>query len=152
MASTNVYFSAIFFCFLVVFGIFIWSLYFPLHPIELLPLPVANPASDGSYPELLIRYDPASSGHAPFEVSLTRNSPSLAYDSPINQFEVDLSSGNFVVRQTDLFDAGTMPISLTRTYESFGSRVGSFGVEASQPYDVCPVGSRFPYTFIDLEL
>jgi Domain of unknown function (DUF6531) len=145
-------FRSLFICVLIVFGVFIWSLYLPLHPIELLPLPPANPTSDGSYLELLIRYAPVSSGHSPFEVSYTRKSPSLMHDSPVNQFEVDLSTGKFIVRQTDLFVAQAMPISLTRTYESFGSTVGSFGVETSQPYDVSPVGSRFPYTFIDLIL
>ncbi len=138
--------------FLTGLGIYIWSLYLPFHAPELLPLPPANPASDGSYPELSIRYTPTDSGPTPFEVSFTRNSPSLAHDSPVNQFEVDLSSGKFVTRQTDLFEDGPMPISLTRTYDSFDSNAKSFGIGASQPYDVFPVGSRYPYTFIDLEL
>jgi len=43
-------------------------------------------------------------------------------------------------------------IPLTRTYDSFDEKRRSFGVGASQPYDICPVGSRFPYTYIDLEL
>jgi YD repeat-containing protein len=137
--------------FLVGLGVFIWSLYLPFHAPELLPLPPANPTSDGSYPELLIRYAPAPSGQSPFDVSFTTNSPSLKHDSPVNQFEVNLSTGKFIVRQTDLFSAGTMPISLTRTYDSFDSMSQSFGIGAMQAYDVNPVGSRFPYTFIDLD-
>src|SRR5580698_8628091 len=81
--------------FLIGLGICIWSLYLPFHAPELLPLPPAKPTSDGSYPELLIRYTPADSGRTPFEVSYARNSPSLAHDSPINQFEVNLTTGKF---------------------------------------------------------
>jgi len=138
--------------FLIGFGIYIRSLYLPPPAPVLLTLPPANPASDGSYPELLIHYAPAGSGHPPFEVSYTRNSPSLTHDSPVNQFEVNLSSGKLIVRQTDLFDARAIPISLTRTYDSFSSKTQSFGFGASQPYDVYPTGSRYPYTYIDLEL
>jgi YD repeat-containing protein len=145
-------YRSLFLCFLVAFGIFIWSLYFPLHAPQLLPLPPAHPASDGSYPELLIRYGPAVSGGAPVDVSYARNSPTLTHDSPLNQFEVNLSTGKFVVRQTDLFEPGAIPLSLTRTYDSFDSMTRSFGVGTTQPYDVSPVGSRFPYTFMDLYL
>jgi hypothetical protein len=138
--------------FLVGVGIYIWSLYLPFRAPVLLPLPPAHPATDGSYPELLIHYAPAASGHSPFQVSFTTNSPSLKHDSPVSQFEVNLSTGKFVARQTDLFSAGATPISLTRTYNSFDSNAQSFGTGASQPYDVCPYGSRFPYTYIDLVL
>jgi hypothetical protein len=137
--------------FLVGLGIFIWSLYLPFHAPELLSLPPANPTSDGSYPELLIRYAPAASGKSPFEVSFATNSPTLKHDSPVNQFEVDLCTGKFIARQTDLFSGGAIPISLTRTYDSFDSMSQSFGIGGMQAYDVNPVGSRFPYTYIDLD-
>lgn len=138
--------------FLVGIGIYIWSLYLPFHAPELLPLPPANPTSDGSYPELLIRYAPANSGPTQFEISYTRNSPSLKHDLPANQFEVNLSTGMFIARQTDLFSGGTMPIALTRTYNSFDPSAQSFGVGCMQNYDVYPTGSRFPYTYIDVNL
>jgi Domain of unknown function (DUF6531) len=138
--------------FLIGLGVFIWSLYLPFHAPELLSLPPANPTSDGSYPELLIRYAPADAGHSPFAISFTTNSPTLKHDSPVNQFEVNLSTGKFIVRQTDLFSGGVIPISLTRTYDSFDTTSQSFGIGAMQPYDVAPVGSRFPYTYIDLIL
>jgi hypothetical protein len=142
----------LFLVFLIGLGVYIWSLYLPFHIPELLLLPAAHPTTDGSYPELLIRYAPAYPGQTPFDVSFARNSPSLVHDSPINQFEVNRSSGKFVVRQTDLFDAGVMPISLTRTYDSFDSKAKAFGVGTNQPYDGCPFGSRYPYTYIDLQL
>jgi YD repeat-containing protein len=137
--------------FLIGLGVFIWSLYLPFHAPELLSLPPANPTSDGSYPQLLIRYAPAASGKSPFEVSFATNSPTLKHDSPVNRFEVNLSTGKFVARQTDLFSGGAIPISLTRTYDSFDSMSQSFGIGGMQAYDVNPVGSRFPYTYIDLD-
>jgi YD repeat-containing protein len=146
----KVLYRFLFLGFLVGVGIYIWSLYLPFHAPELLPLPPAHPATDGSYPELLIRYDPAVSGSAPFHVSFTRGAPSLVHDSPVNQFEVKLSNGEFVLRQTDLFSPGAIPISLTRTYSSFDRGAQAFGVGGSQAYDVCPFGSRFPYTYIDM--
>src|SRR5580698_10537233 len=92
----KVLYRLLFLGFLIGLGIYIWSLYLPFHAPALLPLPPANPTSDGSYPELLIRYAPASSGQTPFEASFTTNSPSLMHDSPVNQFEVNLSTGKFV--------------------------------------------------------
>jgi YD repeat-containing protein len=145
-------YRSLFTCILLAIGLYIYSLYIPLHAPQLLPLPPAHPSSDGSYPELLIRYDSANPGGTPFAVSFTRNSPSLTHDSPVNQFEVNLSTGRFVLRQTDLFEAGAIPISLTRTYTSFEVKARSFGIATGQPYDLFPVGSRSPYTFIDLEL
>lgn len=147
----NLY-RSLFLCVLLAFGIYITSLYVPFHAPQLLPLRPAHPLSDGSYPELLIRYDPASTALSPLEVSYTTNSPSLNNDSPVNRFEVNLSTGKFIVRQTDMFEAGAIPVSLTRTYDSFDVQSRSFGIGTLQPYDVFPVGSRSPYTFMDLEL
>ena len=46
-----------------------------------------------------------------------------------------------------------MPISLTRTFDSFDSNSQSaWRRRYAAPYDVNPVGSRFPYTYIDLIL
>lgn len=146
----KVLYRCLFLGFLIGLGIYIWSLYLPFHKPELLALPPAHPATDGSYPELLIRYNPVDSGQTPFHVSFTRNAPSLVHDSPVNQFEMKLSNGEFVLRQTDLFLPGAIPISLTRTYSSFDRGAQAFGLGSSQAYDVCPFGSRFPYTYIDL--
>jgi YD repeat-containing protein len=143
-------FRFLFLVFLAGVGIYIWSLYLPFHAPELLSLPPAHASTDGSYPELLIRYSSPSMGKSPFDVSFTRNSPSLAHASAVNQFEVNLSTGKFIARQTDLFSGGAMPISLTRTYDSYDSNSQSFGIGAMQLYDADPVGSRFPYTYIDL--
>ena len=58
----------------------------------------------------------------------------------------------FVLRQTDLFVSDSAPLSLARTYRvgDFYSR--AFGVGTNHPYDICPTGTRFPYTYMDLNL
>jgi YD repeat-containing protein len=45
-----------------------------------------------------------------------------------------------------------MPLSLTRTYISWDYHSRAFGVGANHPYDICPTGTRFPYTYQDLNL
>jgi YD repeat-containing protein len=58
----------------------------------------------------------------------------------------------FVLRQTDLFVPDSMPLVLTRTYFTWEYHVRAFGVGANHPYDICPTGTRFPYTYQDLNL
>src|SRR5215472_13153768 len=78
--------------------------------------------------------------------------PTVRHDNPVNEFEVDLHTGRFILRQTDLFVADAMPLSLTRTYITWDYHSRAFGVAGNHPYDVCPTGSRFPYTYSDLNL
>ena len=78
--------------------------------------------------------------------------PTARHDSAVNQFEVDLHTGRFILRQTDLFVPDVMPLSLTRTYITWGYQRMAFGVATNLPYDICPTGSRFPYTYMDLNL
>jgi YD repeat-containing protein len=58
----------------------------------------------------------------------------------------------FVLRQTDLFISDVIPLTLTRTYRVWDSYSRAFGIGGNHPYDVCPTGSRFPYTYMDLNL
>jgi YD repeat-containing protein len=78
--------------------------------------------------------------------------PSLRHDIPINEFEVNLDSGLFVLRQTDLFVPDVMPLSLTRPYRPWDLRSQAFGTGGNHPYDICPTGTRNPYTYMDLNL
>lgn len=57
-----------------------------------------------------------------------------------------------MLRQTDIFLADVMPLSLTRTYAVWDPTKKAFGVGANHPYDICPTGTRLPYTFMDLNL
>jgi hypothetical protein len=89
----------------------------PQHPkVELLPFTYSLPAWDGSYPYLVISPMEGGSGKVKFKSGIRRIQPTVYHESPINQFQVDLHSGMFVLRQTDLFIPDTMPLSLTRTY------------------------------------
>jgi RHS repeat-associated protein len=63
---------------------------------------------------------------------------------------VDLFTGLFVLRKTDLYLPDVMPIGLTRTYRPADSRSRAFGIGSNHPYDIFLVGDTFPYTYIDL--
>jgi YD repeat-containing protein len=94
------------------------------------------------------------SDHVQFKSSILLIKPTVRHDSPVNEFQVDLHSGMFVLRQTDFFVSDIMPLSLTRTYKGwdFHKQAREFGLGATHPYDVCPTGTRFPYTYMDLNL
>jgi hypothetical protein len=78
--------------------------------------------------------------------------PTIRHESAVNQFEVDLHTGMFVLRQTDLFVPNVMPLVLTRTYRPRSAYARAIGVGANHPYDICPTGTRRPYTYQDLNL
>ncbi len=119
--------------------------------VELLPFTDSPPAWDGSYPYLSISLiNPGT--QLKFEASISRTQPTVRHDSPVNAFQVDLHSGMFVLRQTDLFVPDVAPLSLTRTYRVWDFHVRAFGAGTNHPYDICPTGTRFPYTYMDLNL
>jgi Domain of unknown function (DUF6531) len=119
--------------------------------VELLPFTDSPPSWDGSYPYLVI--SPVG-GSAPvrFNAAISLLKPTVRHESPVNEFEVDLHTGRFVLRQTDLFVPDVMPLSLTRTYIAWDFHSRAFGVGANHPYDICPTGTRLPYTYMDLNL
>jgi YD repeat-containing protein len=119
---------------------------------ELLPANTEIPAWDGAYPYVVITPTISGSDSVTFQSSIRLNGPSVRHDSPVNEFRVDLHSGLFVLRQTDLFVSDVMPLSLTRTYRPWDGASHAFGAGANHPYDVCPTGTRNPYTYLDLNL
>ena len=72
----------------------------------------------------------------------------------MDRLEVDLRYGAFVVRQSDLYFEDVFQVPLTRTYFSSDwidvDRPHSFGHNTSHPYDLEPLGSRNPYTYLNL--
>jgi YD repeat-containing protein len=120
--------------------------------VELLPFTNTPPAWNGSYPYLVISPVDPGSGHIKLKTSIQLIEPTVHHDSPVNEFQVDLHSGMFVLRQTDLFIADVMPLSLTRTYRVWDSYSRAFGAGANHPYDICPTGTRRPYTYMQLNL
>ena len=86
------------------------------------------------------------------DAAIRRVKPSVRHDSPVDEFQVDLQTGMFILRQTDLFVPDSMPLSLTRTYRVWDWGTRAFGVGSSHPYDICPTGKRSSYTYMDLNL
>jgi YD repeat-containing protein len=129
-------------------GLFLWK---PRVKVELLPFNDSPPAWDGSQPWLVIS---PISGSRPvrFKTSISPVKPTVQHDSPVNEFVVNLRNGNFKLRQTDIFVSDVMPLSLTRTYFAWNLSSWAFGVGTSHPYDICPTGTRFPYTYMELNL
>jgi YD repeat-containing protein len=90
--------------------------------------------------------------------SCTPRLPVAALDSgPVDDFLLDLRYGKFVLRQTDLsIQDGDLRVPFTRTYASefwvHYSRSNAFGVHSTHDFDVAPVGSRNPYTYLMIVL
>src|SRR6266403_5961451 len=124
----------------------------PLPVPELLPISDTKPNWDGAYPFLVIRFSNQQSKHYRFEIAISSIKPTVRHEAAVNEFQVDLHSGLFVLRQTDLFVPDVMPLVLTRTYRPWFLFVRAFGVGANHPYDICPTGTRFPYTYEYLNL
>jgi YD repeat-containing protein len=73
------------------------------------------------------------------------------HGTPIDRFEADLRYGNFVLRETDLFLDDGFKVPLTRTDCSHEwvdqNPMHAFGRNSNHPYDIAPIGTRFPYTY-----
>ncbi len=119
--------------------------------IELLPITDFFPAWDASYPSVVIAMTSDSKG-VRFASTISLIKPTVRHDAPVNQFEVALDSGMFKLRQTDIFVADLMPLSLTRTYRVWDESSRAFGLGGNHPYDICPTGTRFPYTYMNMNL
>ena len=65
---------------------------------------------------------------------------------------VDIATGQFVYTKTDLALPDILPIALTRTYIANDSRSRSFGIGATDSYDILMVGDTNPYTYQELVL
>jgi YD repeat-containing protein len=131
--------------------LFLWKR--PAGPVkvQLLAFSDTPPAWDGSQPWLVIS-PVAGTGPIKFQTSISMVKPTVKHDAPVNEFVVNLRNGNFKVLQTDLFVSDVMPLTLTRTYFSWEPASYAFGVGANHPYDICPTGTRFPYTYQELNL
>jgi YD repeat-containing protein len=110
---------------------------------ELARLPIAS----DSYPCLMVSRTKPSE---PLQATIQQCSPALHNDDDIEQYEVDLRSGRFTLRKTDLFVPDSMPLALTRAYRLWDNRSRAFGVGGNHPYDIFPYGDQFPYTYMNL--
>lgn len=121
----------------------------PVTPELLDPKSDATPAWDGTYPVLAIHPQPPEA--RPYTVEFASEKLGL-HLQPMNVFEVDLTSGLFILRQTDLLVDDVMPLALTRTYRPWDRTSRAFGLGTNHSYDIAPEGTRNPYTFMEIHL
>lgn len=131
--------------------LFLWKRPAPPVKVELLPFTDSPPAWDGSQPWLIIS-PIAGKGAIRLKASIEMVKPTVRHDAPVNEFVVNLRNGNFKLLQTDLFVSDVVPLSLTRSYYAWDPQSHAFGVGTNHPYDICPTGTRFPYTYQVLNL
>jgi YD repeat-containing protein len=105
---------------------------------------------DVSYPcfvvSPLIEWD----GQAPIDAHADRCTPGMRTDRHYDELEVDLRAGLLITRHTDFSRADSIPLVLTRASHGWDTLPRAFGVGSSHSYDIFPVGSRHPWTFVDL--
>ena len=108
---------------------------------------------DGSYPCVLVRRDRSSSSTAAnWQAKVTKCLPQTYTDVEVDELEIDLRSGLLMTRETDLFLSGATPIAATRCFRSWEDRIRTFGYNRGMSWDIYPIGSRNPYTYIDVIL
>ena len=111
----------------------------------------AAPTMDGTHPCMLT----VLSGREE-KPALTRCATPTIHKGTVDQFEVDLRYGAFEIQQTDLEVKDIFDVPLTRTYTAQDwlgeNRVHAFGRNSNHPYDIAPLGTRNPYTEIELAL
>jgi len=89
-------------------------------------------------------------------VSLPSNAPPYGPKGPNGADPVNLETGLFVYKKTDLALGGVLPLSLTRTYRQSDYQSRAFGIGTNMDYDMFLVGDAETapegYTYQDLIL
>ena len=120
------------------------------HP-EYLRTEVPAPMMDGTYPCVAA---PVVGGTVVASIDRCRTPTGQAQD--LERFTVDLRYGAFVLQQPDLMVKDEANVVLTRSYRSDDwlgeNRSHAFGKNSNHPYDAAIIGSRNPYTYLDLVL
>jgi len=108
---------------------------------------------DGRYPCLQLQRRKDKGATSPlFDVTINKCLQRSSLDANIDEIEVDLRSGLLVTRTTDLFIPGAIPIAATRCYRLWDGRSRTFGQHATLSWDMQPIGSRQPYTYVEIIL
>jgi YD repeat-containing protein len=102
--------------------------------------------ADGRYPCFVAR---ALDGHA-VDAQTKDCLPGLRADRRYDEVEVNLRGGFLVVRDTDFFAEDDMSLAFTRCFRMWDTASRAFGIGWNHPYDILPVGSRNPYTYVNL--
>jgi YD repeat-containing protein len=120
-------------------------------PAEYTNVVPAAPHLDGEFPCVFALLDePQPAPH------LGKCSTPATHTGSVDRFEADLRYGSFVLRQTDLELGDVFDVPLTRSYRSYdwvhSNPVHAFGRNSNHPYDIAPVGTRNPYTWMMVTL
>ena len=111
-----------------------------------------RPRVDAEYPCFVVR--PAvdrADGPVP-RGTIGRCPPDLRATEPVDTLEVDLRFGTLAACRTDMVVSDVVPLVLTRCHRAGDDQSRAFGMGGNMPYDTFPVGSRQPYTWMDLIL
>ena len=65
---------------------------------------------------------------------------------------VNLVTGLFVMKKTDLYLPDVLPIALTRTYRTRDTRSRPFGIGATHPYELLLIGDSVQWAWVELVL
>jgi YD repeat-containing protein len=119
-------------------------------PAEMLPKSLNFDYSkvDGSYPCLRIKNQKTSPPQV-LNIALTKCAQEVYLDKEVDEFEVDLR-GNLITRTTDLYVPGPSALAITRCYRTWDHASRSFGQHTAFSWDMFPVGSRQPYTYLEI--
>jgi len=113
---------------------------------ELANTVAAAPRFDGEFPCVFASVEEA--GAAPH---FGKCAMPTTHSGAVDRFEVDLRSGTFLLRQSDLHLSDVFDVPLTRSYNSHDwmhrNPIHAFGRNSNHPYDIAPIGTRNPYTF-----
>jgi YD repeat-containing protein len=107
------------------------------------------PVAKDFYPCLMVE---RAQGKESLSASISKCESTLHDDSSVEQYEVDLRSGLFVLRHTDLYVADDPPLAMTRAYNPWDLHSRAFGVGGNHSYDIFPTGDHYPYTYMNLNL
>jgi YD repeat-containing protein len=118
--------------------------------IELLPN-LTEIKADGHYPCLHAkRIESKGSAAVRFSVALDNCLQRSLLDTVVDEIEIDLRYGLVITRTTDLFIPDSVPVALTRCYRLWDEDSRTFGRGSALSWDMYPIGSRNPYTYVEI--
>jgi YD repeat-containing protein len=85
-----------------------------------------------------------------FAATMTDCPPRTFLDAAVDDVEIVLNSGVLITRRTDLFVPDSIPLAVTRCYRLWDDRTLPFGMRTNNAWDMEPIGSRYPYTYVDV--
>jgi YD repeat-containing protein len=104
---------------------------------------------DGRYPCVQIKKG-AKDSREPLDTTVGKCIQGVFLDRHVDEIEADLRVGSLITRMTDLFIPGKIPLAATRCYRSWDNLTRTFGRNTTLSWDLFPIGSRQPYTYIEI--